>query len=413
MQSVKITIQGDYIDCQIYRGRLYLWTFDGQLKIFKWYDLVNSLPNSKRDELPLKFCFLEGNYLYKNDLVELFHDKDFKNILLEKFSLVSKQKYELTEKQVDKFLYGEQDTPSNLLPTDTEIYSNTLYFITEKGLFSSSAHRNNTKYPVSSKPNKLWDCNLLSIKANKYPQLALSGGGEGLYEFDLSSEFRKRWNKQEPIQVSKKHSSFANYTFWSIYNSSLVENSYMALFDLSKVENENNDDYSNIRRIKYKRSFKEDINERKIFKSAGDRDFLSWGVDDKIYRATDYGFEIVRFKNRPNKEEGEDYFTQVQSLNLQVWKGKVIDGGASYFGTIVECENALVVLLSNGQTKTIEGPITRWRIYPRSMNYQNHLHVIKDDRLEIFSFNQDYFLNQNDKLLGIEHRVPKDRFRNV
>lgn len=187
----------------------------------------------------------------------------------------------------------------------------------------------------------------------------------------------------------------------------------MALFDLSKVENENNDDYSNIRRIKYKRSFKEDINERKIFKSAGDRDFLSWGVDDKIYRATDYGFEIVRFKNRPNKEEGEDYFTQVQSLNLQVWKGKVIDGGASYFGTIVECENALVVLLSNGQTKTIEGPITRWRIYPRSMNYQNHLHVIKDDRLEIFSFNQDYFLNQNDKLLGIEHRVPKDRFRNV
>ena len=27
MQPVKITIKGDYYDCQIYRGRLYLWTF--------------------------------------------------------------------------------------------------------------------------------------------------------------------------------------------------------------------------------------------------------------------------------------------------------------------------------------------------------------------------------------------------
>jgi len=411
MQPVKISIQGDYLDCQIYRGRLYLWTFDGKLKVYKWYDLINALPNSKRDELPLKFCFLDGNYLYKNDLVELFHDKDFKKILLDKFSIVSKQKYELTEKQLNKFLYGEQDTPSNLLPTDTEIYGNTLYYITEEGLFSSSAHRNNTKYPVSSKPNKHWDCNLLSIKANKYPQLALSGGGEGLFEFDLSSEFRNRWNKKEPIQVSKKHSSFANYTFWSIYNSSLVDNSYMALFDLSKVDNDDNDVFD-FGRTKYKRNFNQEINERKIFNSIGNPNYLSWGVDDKIYRATDNGFEIVRFKNNPDKEKGEDYFTQVQSLNLQSWKGKVIDGGTSYFGTIVECENALVVLLSNGQSKTIHGPITRWRIYPRSMNYQNHLHVIKDDKIEIYSFNQDYFLNQDEKLLGIEHKKPRDWFRN-
>jgi hypothetical protein len=235
MQSVKISIQGDYIDCQIYRGRLYLWTFEGKLKVYNWFNLVNSLPNSKRDALPLKFCFLDGNYLYKSDLVELFDDKDFKDILINKFTLLSKQKYELTEKQVDKFLYGEQDVPSKLLPTDTEIYSSKLYYINEQGLFSTSAHRDSRKYPVSSKPKKLWDCNLLSLKANKYPQLALSGGNEGLFEFDLSSE-NTRWNFKEPSQVSSKHSSFANYTYWSIYNSSLIEGSCMALFDLNKKE---------------------------------------------------------------------------------------------------------------------------------------------------------------------------------
>jgi hypothetical protein len=407
MQPVKISIQGDYIDCQIYRGRLYLWTFDGKVKVYKWYDLINSLPNSKRDALPLKFCFLDGNYLYKSDLVELFHDSDFKKILIDKFSILSKQNYELSEKLVDKYLYGEQDTPNNTLPTDTEIYGSILYYITEQGLFSSTAHRDNHKYPVSTKSTKLWDCNLLSIKANKYPQLALSGGNEGLFEFDMSSEFRRRWNLKDPVQISKKHSSFANYTYWSIYNSSLTESSYMALFDLKKADNAVVTDVFDFGKSKFHREFKGEITEKKIFKTQGDRNNLSWGIDDKIYRATDNGFEIVRFRNNPKKDKGEEQFTQLQNLNLQAWKGKVIGGGTSYYGTIVECENALVVLLSNGQSKTIEGPITRWRVYPRSMNYQNHLHVIKDDRIEIYSFNQDYFLDQNEKLIGLEHKTPR------
>lgn len=33
MQPIKITLAGDYFDCQIYRGRLYLRTFNGALKL--------------------------------------------------------------------------------------------------------------------------------------------------------------------------------------------------------------------------------------------------------------------------------------------------------------------------------------------------------------------------------------------
>lgn len=408
MQPVKITIYGDYIDCQIYRGRLYLWTFDGKLKVYKWYDLVNSLPKSERDILTLKFCFLDGNYLYKTELVELFEDADFKPILLNKFSKAANQIYELTARQADSFLFGEQDCPNNSLPTDTEIYSSKLYYINEDGLFTSTAHRDNKKYPVSSKSIKLWDCNLLSIKANKYPQLALSGGSEGLYELNMSTEFGNRWNKKDPVQISNKHSSFANYTFWSIYNSSLIDKSYMALFDLNKNPETAPHSLYDINKSNFKREYKELINETKIFEITRNENYLSWGVDDKIYRATDSGFEIVRFNNNPSKEKGEKLFSPIQKVNLHSWKGKVIGGGSSYFGTIVECENALVVMLSNGESTTIEGPITRWRIYPRSLNYQNHLHVIKDDRIEIYSFNQDYFLNQDEKLLGTEYRHKKE-----
>ncbi len=399
MQPVKITILGDFIDCQIYRGRLYLWTFDGSIQVYKWNELVNSLSDDENEKLPLKFCFLDGNYLYKNDLVDLFQDSEFKDILLRKFERLEYKDYILSSYQMANFLYGEQDTPKNSIPTDTEIYSSSLYFATEEGLFVASAHRDSKKYPVSSRPKKIWDCNLLSLKANRYPQLALSGGSEGLFELDLSSQAIR-----EPAQISNKHSSFANYNYWSIYNSSNVGNSYLALFGLNE---ELEKKFGVFAFSKLKRKFNKIVSEGNIFQDNNELNnskFLSWGTDDKIYRATGSGFEIVRFKNKPDLNNDEKYFTKIREVNLLPWKGSVIGGGTSYFGTIVECENALVILLSNGENLTIQGPITRWRIYPRSINYQNHLHVIKDDRIEIYSFNQDYFLEQNTKVYGIAHR---------
>lgn len=145
MLPVKITIKGDYYDCQIYRGRLYLWTFDGDLKVYNWNQLVQSFIKKETDKIAMTFCFLDGNYLYKSSLIELFKDNDFKSLLLRKFSEIEKPIFELSEKEVQNYLFGEQETPTGILPTDTEIYSNKLYIIHEKGLFSGSAHRKNQK----------------------------------------------------------------------------------------------------------------------------------------------------------------------------------------------------------------------------------------------------------------------------
>ncbi|MCW3107007.1 MAG: hypothetical protein JWQ09_1513 [Segetibacter sp.] len=404
MQPVKISIQGDYIDCQIYRGRLYLWTFNGSVKVYHWAELIESLIKRETDRIAMTFCFIDGNYLYKSSIIQLFSDDDFRKLLLQKFASVSNKEFTITPKRLVKFLIGEQETPTGIIPTDTEVYSNNLYFITEEGLFVGSTHRDKgEKYPVSSRPKKLWDCNLLSIKANKYPQIALSGGSEGLFELNMTRlrpEKLKAIDNQNPIfQVSSNHSSFSNYAYLSIYNSSVIENSFMALFKW-------NTEKENYREV-YRRDFKETITEDEIFQSKTDEKHLSWGIEDKIYRATKNGFEIVRFNNYADENEGESKFTQVETLDLHSWKGKVINGGTAYFGTLVECENALIVMLSNGENLTIKGPITRWRVYPRSLNYENHLHVILEDRIEIYSFNQDYFLNQQDKELGIEFKPEK------
>ncbi len=407
MQPVKITIYGDYFDCQIYRGRLYLWTFDGALSVYDWNSLVNSFIKKETNRIAMTFCFMDGNYLYKSSLIELFKDFDFRKLLLKKFDSITKNHLSVSKKNLSKFLIGSQDTPTGLIPTDTEIYSNKLYFINDKGLFSSSAHRGlNEKYQVNSRPTQLWDCNLISLKANKYPQLALSGGEEGLFELNISSSKPtnlKRMEQKVPIfQISDKHSSFSNYTFLSIYNTSLVDNSFIALFKWN-LEKENS---SNIIPA---RDFDKTVSDKEIFNTQSNRHYISWGIEDKIYKATEQGFEIIKFNNYAKPEKGEDVFTKLSDVNLHPWKGNVINGSTAYFGNIIECENSLIVLKSDKKSLTIPGPITRWRVYPRSMNYENHLHVILEDRIEIYSFNQDYFLNQEDKEIGIQYKAEKYR----
>lgn len=407
MQPLKISIKGDYYDCQIYRGRLYLWDFDGSLKVYDWTSIIQSLIKKETDKIALTFSFLDGNYLYKSSLIELFKDKDFKQLLLKKFKRVEDKTFEISQKKLTKFLIGEQDTPTGILPTDTEIYSNKLYFIHEKGLFSSSAHRGKSeKYLVSSRPVKLWDCNLLSIKANKYPQIALSGGDEGLFELNTSRaqpENLKRVESKKPIyQVSNEHSSFSNYSYMNIYNSSLVKDSFLATFKWdAKLQITGQMDVT--------RNFESKLTDRNLFKTKSKEHFVSWGIADKLYKAKNGGFEIIKYNNYANEEKGEQKFKKLTSFNLHAWKGKVTNGGSAYFGNIVECENALIVILSDNQIITIPGPITRWRVYPRSMNYENHLHVILDDCIQIYSFNQDYFLSQEEKTIGIQFKNEKSK----
>ncbi|RNI31957.1 hypothetical protein EFA69_05470 [Rufibacter immobilis] len=402
MRPLKISIKGDYYDCQIYRGRLYLWDFDGGLKVYDWTSIIQSLIKKETDKIAFTFSFLDGNYLYKSSLIELFKDKDFKQLLLKKFQRLENKIFEITQNKLEKFLIGEQETPTGILPTDTEIYSNQLYFIHDEGLFSGSVHRaKSEKYPVSSRPVKLWDCNLLSIKANKYPQIALSGGDEGLFELNTSRaqpENLKKVETKKPIyQVSSEHSSFSNYSYLNIYNTSLIKESFLATFKWSaKLNPTGQKDIS--------RNFEEKITDKFLFKTNSNQHFVSWGIADKIYKARNGGFEIIKFNNYANEEKGEEKFQILTSLNLQAWKGEVTNGGTAYFGNIVECENALIVILSNNQTITIPGPITRWRVYPRSINYENHLHVILDESIDIYSFNQDYFLNQEEKAIGIQFR---------
>ncbi|WP_294290846.1 hypothetical protein [uncultured Chryseobacterium sp.] len=417
MQPIKIEIEGNYFDCQIYSGRLYLWTFNGDLKIVDWNGLVNSLIRTQKDKIVMNFCFLDGNYLYKSSLIELFKDLDFRKLLLKKFTGIEKKKFIVTEKSLSKFIIGQQITPKNIIPTDTEIYSNILYFINDDGFFSASANRaKSEKYLVSSRPKKLWDCNLYSIKANKYPQIALSGGDDGLFEYNISNSKPDNLKKIERniFRISENHSSYSNYTYLNIFNTSLVDKSYLAMFKWDIDEQIKSPFFQtfNLNSKNFSRNFDHILSSEEIFQHKVTESSLSWGIDDKINLISDSKFEIIKCNYFANPEKGQKMFNKIYSNDINI-SGELVNSGSCYFGNIIETTNGLYILLSNGANYTINKEITRWRIYPRSKNYENHLHVILDDKIEIYSFNQDYFLESNfDKVFGIEFKEPKSYFEN-
>lgn len=77
MQPLVISIPGDFWDIQIYRGRLYLWSYDGRLSVHDWDRLIElAYPNASQSLL-IKAAWLRGSTLYNSDIRSVMEDPAF------------------------------------------------------------------------------------------------------------------------------------------------------------------------------------------------------------------------------------------------------------------------------------------------------------------------------------------------
>ena len=413
MQPIKISILGNYWDSQIYRGRLYLWDMEGKIITVNWDSLIDSIISNPNEKLAFMCSFIRGDYLYNVNFNEFFHDQEIKDILSNKFNNLVNKDIIIEKNQLEKHLIDSQDSPFGELPTDSDIYYNCLYVALDNGLFSTEIHHKTRKHSVYKHVDKLWDCPLLSLKCSNNGRISLSAGNEGLFEYCRLDSKYSIYEDNSKIdnglyQISPNHSLFSDWLYSSVYSSSNIDDSSLILY--SKQSNSN-----------YEKNFTKgkSINQKDIFKKNTHK--LSWGANDKIYAVNDDGLLIVKFmqynvnKNMENDNINNDYLSDVNKINFKEWNGDIINGGASYFGTIIENENSLIVLKSNDEIFIIDGPITKWRVFPRSIRYENQLHVVLEDKIDIFSFNDDYFVNQKEKLSGIfyNNQYRSNRWRNI
>jgi hypothetical protein len=382
MQAIKLVIPGRYWDSQLYSGYLYLFSDSGDLVIVDWNTAINNLiaedPSLK---MAAHTAFLESNLFYEKGAQLLLQNELINRTLLDRFESLARMNLQLDLKKIQSKFITRKDNPLPFPHVDSEIYYRKLYVGLKAGVFYSGCDGGNVK----EESVKVWDMPTFDITASRLcTTLAFAAGSEGLFQQKIEQNKTGKEQK-EPALVSKNHCTTCGWTDFSIYATSHVDKSFFASFRKIKSEESNH---------KFKRRFEEIIPASEIFKNGG----FSWGIQDKLYAYQNNGIDVIKYTL---ERDGSPKFEPIGRLPLESWEGEVVSAEVAPFGTVIECENAIVVVQSDNTTIRISGEPVNWRVFSKSQHYTNQLHIIYEDKLEIFSFYNDYFVDQDKKISGI------------
>lgn len=346
MKNITIKIEGEFWDYLIKYNELVLWTFDGKIEIYDWQKLIIDL-SIKRNDFKILELFQGKSNSWPND----YYSPLYENVLI----YISK--YELRN-----YIKKELELPFHDLVISIDSYKNNVFVNTDDGLYVIDMLNYIDK-------QKIWDSPLYDIRVGTYGRLALSAGDEGVYEYNTTEEVLKNSLDVRKIDkniylLSNKHSNSVNWVNNYIYSTSAIKDAFITQSN-SRIEENNYIDKI--------------IEEPNIFKSyKKQRHEISWASNDKLYRVFgNNNLEIVTF-TRDNRQNLS--FTS-RFVKFMTWKGDIISGASAKFGTVVECENALVIIYNEEEVLNIGGDIIRWKIYNRYHRYNNILGIIFEDSI--------------------------------
>jgi hypothetical protein len=264
------------------------------------------------------------------------------------------------------------------------------------GLFTASCGKRTLK-PVSTRTERVWDGVTTGISASTYG-IAIAAGSDGLWEVPRHDSSAAR-----PVLVSEGHASSCEWTYWSIYASSHASGGYLADYtrrDRHPDEIENYGTYP-----EKERAFHGVFDGADIF---GTKATYTWGTKDKFCGATRARISVRQYK--PWLEGDARVISLGHVDDALVGKlGELVSAKTASFGVVLEYDDTLLVVDSTNEDHHLPGAPVNWRVFPRSKRYENHLHVVRTDCIEIISFNHDYFVDQKSKVLGtLQHKTQPD-----
>lgn len=342
MRTVNLRIEGEYWEFLIKYNKLFLWNFDGEIEIYNWKEILRDISLEKGD---LIYELYNGSM--KN---EIFFEKDIFSFNGEIY---------LSKNDLENYRYKKVLTPTGDVITSINSYKETLIINTDEGLFISSLDDMELFEKITDMP-------FYNISVGTYGRVAFAGGEEGIFELLLpENHYNKNYKgyKESFKNIIKKHSNKTSWVKNNIYSSSYLEEFILNPLQLNNII------YS----------------EKQIYKYSNDdnRTKVTWVNNNKIYRklnlseleevtVLDLGDGELSFKSR--------------ILKFQDWKGEIIAGAGAVFGTIVECENAMVIIFKDTSFMNIPGEVVRWKSYKSNERYSNILGIIYDEELVLTAF---------------------------
>jgi hypothetical protein len=412
MKPVVMRVPGEFWDTQIYSGRLYLFGIDGSITTLDWDRLTENFAVPEPLRLAFDCAFRYSHYLYGDRWASFFNDPEVVPLLLSKFARLREIPFDVTRLAFDRAILKTQDNPFPFPHADATVFDSVLYVGSRDGVYRSGIPKKRV-YPVQRKAMRVWDGNVVGIAA-AYRTLALAAGGDGLFQHNVERNFSGT-GYPEPEHLSGLRCDRCAWAYWSIFASSYEVGGYLAEFRRSRQDDTSagwDDDFGPVADVESSystiRTFDRFVAAEEIFGNTG----FAWAGKDKLYNAARSELSVSRYdpfaeedrragrrrSNRPTIR-----FAGGVGLN-GLGDQTIFSAEVATFGTIVEGERDLIVFLSDGTRFEVPEGFARWRVFPRSRHYENHLHVLYDDHLAIYSFNQDYFVDQREKLFGM--RVP-------
>lgn len=395
ISAVKLRINGEYWDSQIYSNELYLFTEKESIVKIDWRSYIDSIA-SKHAQLQtaIRVSFSDGDLFYNNKVRKILMDPDIRGSI--EYQLTDLSRVSLSTPALDKANSTERASPFSSLIVDSDIYYGAIIAATREGLFTfkTSKFLSRTFSPAI----KHHDASFLQVKASdSVTSIAAAVGSDGLFEFGFDPSERDEVVKKPKI-LSGRSCKTCDWSFNSIMGFSETQ-AFLAKFD--KIESKGIN----------ARVFDKVVDLSIVFNEASTEGYTidggMWGSREKLYRFSSEGIHVVQLgksEDRRSRENGrgvDDVDSLYRGVNrVQFSEDEVISTGMAPFGTVIELSDRILVLRSDGHSDEFPGEPVHWRVFPRSSHYSNQLHIIYEDYMEIVSFVHDYFVDQDQKVYG-------------
>lgn len=330
---MKIIIDGDFFDCQVYRGCFYLWDMYGTLHVV---DSRESLMDAQNNV---------GNAL-------IYHYKD-KSIF--------------AQDRIASFLMD-----GGIYPNDTVMLDGHLYAAMEDGLFKRYIPERKRLNRISKGSfRKISHINFFNMSVGKKGLIALSGGNEGVFEIYEEDSLRvpKHTKRISPFstlyKVAPDPSAFVEYEDYNILSTNFENRQSLYRFELNHP-------------IKYQqlplRSYRDSL-VCEEYKLAGKLLSDKRSENLMLIQESPIASEWWVMGNIANK------FIPIASKPRKIIKAS--------FGTVIESRKEVVVEFTDGKIERIEGPITNCRVMSGFGRVKGLLIIVLNDRIEIRDFKDE------------------------
>lgn len=392
MRDLRLIIEGQWWDSLLYKGQLHVFGMDGSLAVYAWEDLIDDLGKSLGEaKEALRFAFAESNAVYRSSM-NLEHVEFC-------FDQLRQDKFEVSAKLLERYRLSHCSNKFPFPHASSAFHYDRLVVATSRGVFGS--------HYTPATQERTGVTRLTPIGANQaspaYGNVAVAAGPDGLFRVNLKPEDRTWPKEQEGVRLSNRACDTCDWMFSNIIGVSFQEGSVLARFKQRTLDgNVGLDPADIVTTDEGEGALNTELEAEGVdflensvrgrYEAPGAH-ALIWGSRDKIYKVEGPNLAVFRLlKAGAIKFIGK--FTLPKKLD------DIVSIRTALFGIIFEYDDHLIVLTSDGQKHEIIGEPVNWRVFPRSRRYENHLHVLRNDTLEIISYNNDVEQDQFKKLIG-------------